>query len=365
MTSPTDPSSGTARPISLDELVLLNDELRALLRARVPLDVGLRGSASRISGRLGRLTERLATRIESGASLDEALAAEQGAVPAVYRAVLAAGMRSGRFEEVLGGISEYTTAMRDLRDRIGLALIYPFAVILIAYVLFACLIARFVPEVERVYSTFRIEPDGWLSFLSRAHEWLPVWAPAFPLLLCALVFGPGFYARLRRAIDHDSASRSFYLGALTLAPGIGNVLRNAELARFSHLLGLLVRFDVPLPEALRLSAGSTGDRRLVTAAESTAHQIEAGASLQTALSQSSSIPAFLRWLMIAGDRQSRLAPTLNQAATVYRQRALLRAEWIQRLFPVAVVLVVGGGATLFYALTVFMPMSMLWQRLGG
>jgi type II secretory pathway component PulF len=126
-----------------------------------------------------------------------------------------------------------------------------------------------------------------------------------------------------------------------------------------------VRFDVPLPEALRLSAGSTGDRRLVTAAESTARQIEAGASLQTALSQTSSIPGFLRWLMIAGDRQSRLAPTLDQAATVYRQRAMLRSEWIQRLFPVAVVLILGGGATMFYALTVFMPMSMLWQRLGG
>jgi general secretion pathway protein F len=364
MTSQPDPAPRNPRPISLDELILLNDELRALLRAGIPLDVGLRGSRSRISGRLGHLTERLATRIESGASLDEALAAEQGTVPASYRAVLAAGLRSGRFEDVLRAMSEFASAMRDLRDHVGRALIYPSTVILIAYILFMGMVNWFVPHLQQTYDTFRLPSNWWLNVLARLHEWLPVWGPLVPLLVCAILCGPRILAFVSRIIGDDCESRAVRLGALYVAPGIGSVLRSAQLARFSHLLSLLVKFDVPLPEALRLSAAGTADRALVNAAESVALRIEAGGALDEALSPSA-IPAFLRWLMIAGQRQSRLPQTLEQAAAVYRQRAVLRAEWIQKLFPLVVVLVIGGGATMIYALTVFLPMSALWQHLGG
>ena len=365
MTSRPEPASRTPRPISLDELILLNDELRALLRARIPLDVGLRGSRSRISGRLGELTERLATQIESGASLDEALAAEQRTVPAAYRAVLAAGIRSGRFEDVLRSMSDFTSSMRDLRDHVGRALIYPLAILVIAYVLFIGMIAYFVPHLQQTYETFHIESDWWLDFLVWLNAGRPVWGIAIPMTMLILVFGPRILAFAQQVLDQDSTPRAVRLGALAFAPGIGGVLRSAQLARFSHLLGLLVRFDVPLPESLRLSAAGTGDRALVAAAESTAIQIESGQALDAALPQKSAFPGFLRWLMVVGQQQSRLPQTLDQAAAVYQQRALLRAEWIQRLFPVAIVMVFGGGATIFYALTVFLPMSALWQTIGG
>lgn len=364
MTSQPDPAPRNPRPISLDELILLNEELRALLRAGIPLDVGLRGSRSRISGRLGHLTERLATRIEAGASLDDALQAEQGTVPTSYRAVLAAGLRSGRFEDVLRAMSEFAAAMRDLRDHVGRALIYPSAVILIAYCLFMGMIFWFVPHLQQTYETFRIPSNWWLGVMTWLHEWLPIWGPLVPLAVCVIFFGPRILAFASRIIGDDDRSRPVRLGALSVAPGIGGVLRSAQLARFSHLLSLLVRFDVPLPEALRLSAAGTADRKLVRAAESMAARIESGGGLEEALAPTA-IPAFLRWLMIAGQRQSRLPQTLEQAAAVYRQRAVLRAEWIQKLFPLVVVLVIGGGGTMIYALTIFLPMSALWQHLGG
>lgn len=364
MTSEPETAPRSPRPVSLDELILLNEELRALLRARIPLDVGLRGSRSRISGRLGHLTERLATRIESGASLDDALAAEHETVPASYRAVLAAGLRSGRFEDVLRGMTDFAAAMRDLRDHVGRALIYPSAVIVIAYLLFLGMINWFVPHLQETYQTFQIEFDWWLTFLVQLHQWLPVWGPLVPLSVCLLVWGPRLVAWASRLMGNDREPATVRLGALYAAPGVGRVLHSAQLARFSHLLALLVKFDVPLPEALRLSAAGTDDRGLVAAAESTAVRIEAGSALEDAI-PSGAIPSFLRWLMIAGQRQSRLWQTLEQAAAVYRQRARLGAEWIHRLFPALIVLMIGGGATIIYALTVFLPMSALWRNIAG
>jgi hypothetical protein len=73
----------------------------------------------------------------------------------------------------------------------------------------------------------------------------------------------------------------------------------------------------------------------------------------------------LRWLMIRGERESMLAPALREAAAQYAQRAAIRAELVQKLVPMALVGLVGGGITLVYALTVFVPLTSIWRGLAA
>jgi general secretion pathway protein F len=360
------PPAAAARggPISLDELILLNEEIRALLRAGIPLEVGLRGSAGRIGGRLGQLTERLAARVEAGTPLLAALDAEGGRVPATYRAVLAAGLRSGRFDDVLAGVSQFATAMRDMRAHVARSLVYPAAVIGIGYVLFVGLMWYFVPWIDSTYEVFRIRDAWWLPPMRWLHQNVYVWGPAVPAIAVLLITGPWLIERLRRLSADESDDRPVQLGLVRWLPGVGGVVRNAQLARFAHLLAILAEHGVPFPEAARLSAGGTGDARLIRSVHESATIVEAGRPLDEALRAGTALPPFLRWQMVFGAHQSRMPAALRQAAEVYQQRATLRADWIQQVLPLLLVLVVGGGATVLYALTVFVPLSSLWRSLG-
>ena len=358
MSSPS--ASRPARPITLDELVLLNEELRALLSAGIPLEVGLQGSSARLGGRLGRLTERLAMRIEQGTTLEAALGEEQHNLPAEYRAVMAAGIRSGRFDAVLASVTRFAAAMRELHSHITRALVYPLAVLAIAWLLFVGVVWVLAPTLVRTFEVFRMEPGWWLTALSRLQSTALIWGTAVPAVVLAAIVGPWLWRKLSGA----GAQGGWRPGIVGVIPGIRGVVRNAQLARFAHLLSILAEHRVPLPEAVRLSASATGSGRLVETMETAARDLEGGQPLQQALPEGR-VPAFLKWLMVTGEQQSSLPDMLRQAAEVYQQRATIRAEWIQRCLPVVLVLVLGGSATVLYALTVFVPMASLWKNLGG
>src|SRR3954468_5174792 len=96
-----------ASGISLEQLIALNDEMVALVRAGMPLERGLRAAGRDLSGKLGRVTSSLGERMGGGQSLPGALAAEGDRFPKVYRAVVEAGVRSGRLASALEGLAGY------------------------------------------------------------------------------------------------------------------------------------------------------------------------------------------------------------------------------------------------------------------
>src|SRR5262245_23436798 len=84
-----------ARPITLEQLAALSDEIAALARAGVPLDRGLRELARDLPGRLGKLAGAMGTRLEEGRPLDGVVEDLGAALPPAYRSVIAAGIRAG------------------------------------------------------------------------------------------------------------------------------------------------------------------------------------------------------------------------------------------------------------------------------
>src|SRR5688572_24004919 len=98
-------TSSNAPAVSLDELLALNDEIAALLRAGVPLERGLSQFGRDASGRRGELARDLAERLEKGESLPQAIAASKQQFPPLYAAVVQAGLKSGRLAVALEGLA--------------------------------------------------------------------------------------------------------------------------------------------------------------------------------------------------------------------------------------------------------------------
>ena len=64
----------------------------------------------------------------------------------------------------------------------------------------------------------------------------------------------------------------------------------------------------------------------------------------------------LRWTLAATKEQGSLVESLRNLAPMYRKRGAFQAEKLQLFLPTVLMLAIGGSATLFYALTLFVPL---------
>ena len=342
--------------IAIEQLTALNDEIASLVRGGMPLELGLRELGGDTAGALAEISQALSSRMQSGASLAEALR-DEPRLPAAYRTVVEAGLRAGKLPAALEALSNYARELSELRRRITVALLYPLIVLSVAYFLFLVVISNLVERFRDTYEVFQI-PIGWplaiaLTIAETAVRWW--WVP--PLCLGIVV--------VWWTTTGGSHILSFNGPARPLAwvPGVSRISRGFQFANFSDLLALLVEHAVPYPEGLRLAADATGDERLRASVREFATAIEQGWSGSSRDARRFGFPPFLAWVLTCHQQRLELARLLRHAGSVYRRRASNLASWFKLMFPVAAALVIGGGVTVLYAATVFGPLARFWLDL--
>lgn len=351
-------------PISLEELVILNDEIVALIRADIPLHTGLFALGDDVPGRLGRAARGLAEWLEQGHSLEEAIAQQARQFPPIYCAVVAAGVRAGRLPAALESLSNSISRIRDVRHAVTAALIYPLIIAAVAWNFFVFYVLYIAP---RMFATFELHGpvaetlSGLMAVLNRT---VLFWGPGLPLVVfLILVFWWTYSAR-------GSLAQPWWNGLLLgWCPWIGRMLRATRSATFVDILTLLVRNDVPLDEALLLAARSSKDARMLRDVRPLATAIsrgeyssgsKSGVDLKTA-----GLPPLLNWIMSSGGPRGTLLSALQHAAEIYHRRARHYAETARVLVPVVLSLVIGGSVTLAYALVTFVPYVSLLRSIAG
>lgn len=351
--------NASQQPAGLEDLVALNEEIASLVRAGVPLELGLKELGSGLSGRLGSITQRLADRMSGGASLSQALEQEGSAVPPAYRAVIEAGLQSGRLPEALESLTGFGRAVLEMRQRISLALLYPAIVSVVAYLMLLLFIWKMVPLLLQTRDAFRLPSQFWLNLLGKLHDTLPTWGPLVPLAVAAVVVVWTLFRSLQARENWWRYARTW-----EWMPGMRAVLRNLHRANFAEMLALLIEHRVPLPRAFPLAADATGARPMLIDAQQIAVSLEQGRSLADVLPRTHTFPPLMRWMMSAGERQGTLAAALRHTTDVYRRRAEYQAEWLKLTLPVLLTVIIGGGAVLIYALSLFLPLSQLLRSMG-
>ena len=236
--------------ITIDQLLALNDEIAALVRAGVPLERGLVVAGRDLRGRLGRIAAALSRRLARGESLPEALEGEEQSIPPLYRAVVEAGARSGRLPIALEGLAKYVRGYAEARAAIGLALWYPLLVLTLAYALFVGMVSLGGPAVRRglrvCWGWARpLRFAGCRGSASRCPTGGRSGRSCSFVLLIAWV-------RSGTAARFQAGSWSW----LWLFPWMRSILANYETANFSELLGLL------LEHQRALSVGDRACRRI-------------------------------------------------------------------------------------------------------
>jgi general secretion pathway protein F len=356
----------TVETLSLDHLVALNDEIAALVRGGLPLERGLRLAGGELPGRLRGTMTGLADRMSRGASLPEALQAERERLPRIYRAVVEAGLRSGRLSSALEGLAGFVRTYIDSRRVIGLALCYPLLVLTLAGGLFLLMVGLVVPRLLAAFDSFRVPAPAALRWLGWLGERLIYWGPVLPVLLVVVLAAWAWSGR--GAAFGGGRGRGRAGSLLRLVPWMSGLLRHYEAANFADLLGLLVEQGVPYPEALALAADATGDAAVVRLAGALGEAIEGGDPpgevLRRLPARARALPPLLCWLLATGRQQGALAESLHALAAYYRRRAQHQAEKLRVFLPIVGLLAIGLTAALLLTLSLFVPLTTLLRDLA-
>lgn len=332
-----------------EEIVVLSREIQAMIAAGVPLDMGMRNASAGFEARLEASAIKIADRLHAGATIAEACA-EEKSIPPIFRAVLVGGLTSGQTEAVLEDVANLTEMQASLRQSLKIGLIYPTIVIFFAIGLLGIVISTMMPRIASLYDQLHIEFPYWLSLamsirLSVTH---------FAILATLFVFVMSLLWRSGKLSPLDR---------MKWIPGVAGVINDFSVAQFSHLLSLLVKYGVPLPQALQLTGESISPGNLQTQTFQLAEDISNGEQIDLAVEKQTAFPKFLKWLLLIGHRDSDLSNALAQASNFYEDRARSRAIWLSQIIPSTAVILVAGTVTLLYALSVVGPLVNLWNQL--
>jgi general secretion pathway protein F len=352
--------------MSLDDLVALNDEISGLVRAGVPLEMGLAGWGRDLPGKLGRTVTQLSQSVADGRSLPQALAEQGDRIPPVYRAIVTAGMRSGRLPAALESLAGAARSLQQVRGAVGLAVLYPMILVLLGYAFFVLVATQLISALSAVYEAQ--PPKFWsiiadVGAVARAKVplgWISIpWGLIPPLVM--VVAAAFWWFRTRRAMVIDAGSAGRWLRWIPFA---GRIVRHARLASLSEILGMLVEHDVPLHEAIVLAAECTADRRLVASARRMAASVEQGGVPSEGWRQLDGFPPLLAWLISSGGRRQTFVAMARHVADTYRRRVLRESQWLRDFLPMWLIVVAGGGMVALYGVTTFLPFTQLMEHLA-
>jgi general secretion pathway protein F len=342
--------------MSAKELALFTRQLSTLALV-APLEEALR-TITRQSEKehVRAISGRVHAGVVEGRSLGEAMSAEPRSFPGLYRAMIAAGERSGSLPALTERLANLLERQAAMRAKLLAALAYPAAIASFAIIVVFALMIFVVPLVVDQFDTLGQQLPlltrivmGLSGFL--AHWW---WALAILLGLAGL----GGW----RALQNEGV-RMQVDGLILRAPFLGRLLRDLHAARMARTLATMVESRLPVVEGLALTVPTIHNRVLRAATGDIAEAVRGGGSLSNAMRRAGVFPPLLVYLAASGESAGRLDMMLERAADyLEREFDAFSAAALSLLEPIIIILMGGVVATII--LSILLPIMQL-QDLAG
>lgn len=301
-------SAGFVRRISSADLALMTRQLATLVRSALPVEEALKAVAEQTEKpKIKSMLLAVRARVVEGHTLADGLGDFPGVFDRLFRAMVAAGERSGHLDEVLERLADYTESRQQMKSKIQLALVYPAILTLMAIAVVSGLLAYVVPKVVAQFEHMHAQ----LPLMTRIMIGLSDGLRDYGIFILAALAGGVFL--FRYLMKTESRQRGFD-GWLLRAPALGKVIRGLNTARFARTLSILSASAVPLLEGLRIAGEVLSNLALKAAVEEASTRVREGSSLRQALSQSGYFPPMMLHMIASGESSGELDDMLKRAA---------------------------------------------------
>lgn len=292
--------------------------------------------------RLSRVLDDVRNRVQEGGRLSSGLEAHPEIYPHLYIQMVRAGEEAAALQEVLNELADYLEVRSKVRDKLQAALAYPAIMTLVGLVMLSFLVAWVVPTMAEVLRSGGKQLPWITRLLMLCGDLLLNWWWAMPFVVFAVFTGTRMYLATEAGRDR------FDLLRLRM-PGLGDLVVKMSMARFSRLLGVLLKAGVKVLHALEIVQGVVDNVHLARAIEHARTEVAKGSNLADPLRSSGLFPPLVIDMIAAGQRAGKLNETLARLSEGYDSEVEASIETFMALLEPLLILVMAVAVSFVVA----------------
>jgi len=339
------------KAIKQKDIAVFTRQLSTMMRAGVPLiqafDIVARGSTN---AKMTRLLTDIRSDVETGTSLSAAFRKFPLYFDALYCNLVEAGEAGGILETLLDRLAMYQEKTMAIKGKIKSALIYPVAVITVAFIVLTVIMIFVIPAFEDVFKSFGADlPAPTLVVMAMSKFFVAYWYLIF------LVVGGGIYFFLQSW--KRSVKMQKYMDRLLLRiPVFGDLVNKSSIARWTRTLSTMFAAGVPLVEALDSVGGAAGNAVFAEATEKIQKDVSTGSALTTSMQATGVFPVMVLQMCAIGEESGSLDAMLGKAAEFYEDEVDEAVKGLSSLMEPFIIVILGtliGGIVVSMYLPIF------------
>ena len=343
--------------ISTADLALMTRQLATLVESGLPLEESLMAVAEQCDkNRLKSMVMAVRTKVTEGYGLAESMAEFPQVFSHLYRAMVAAGEKSGHLDKVLNRLADYTEQRQQMRSQLIQALVYPIIMTIVAVGVIAILLVAVVPKIVGQFEHMGANLPGTTQFLIASSDFLQAYGL---FILLFILLSKVIFSRILQ----KPAYRLAYHRRLIALPGIGKVARGLNTARFARTLSILTASAVPLLESMRISGEVLDNLYIKQKVKESADKVREGSSLRVSLEQTKLFPPMMLHMISSGEKSGELEGMLERAADNQDREFEALVNISLKAFEPAL-MVSMAGVVLFIVMAILQPIMQLNNLMG-
>jgi len=341
-----------------EEIILFSRQLALLLESGVGIVQSLDLLKVQTTNKVfAGMLDNIISDLRSGSPLSVALEKHPKAFNRMYCKMIAVGEQTGQLESVLRNLAGYaeqsTAAMRKIRQ----AMTYPIIVLVLAVAVGFLAVTFVLPPVMDMFKSLGGKLPlmtqiliAVVSFMGEYGVYVMLAVVAICLLLYLYIKTPN------GALQKDRIMLSM--------PVLGRLNLINTLARVCRSITILFRSGLPLPEILKLTAESSGNRIVANALMDVEQDIVKGEGLASAMGRHPEFLPLMVEMTRVGEETGNLDSTLIIVAESFEIEATDKLQTVLGMIEPAMTIII-GLAVGFLALSIFVPIYSSMSLIGG
>jgi type IV pilus assembly protein PilC len=319
------------------DIAIFTRQLATMMKAGVPLlqafDIVGRGNAN-VS--VTKLLNDIRTDVETGTSLSAAFRKYPLYFDSLYCNLVEAGEAAGILESLLDRLATYMEKTEAIKSKIKSALMYPIAVVVVAFVVVSVIMIFVIPAFKEVFTSFGADLPAPTLFVIALSEIFVKW--------WWLIFGSigGTFYFFMQAWRRNERVQQFMDRLMLKLPVFGDLVFKSVIARWTRTLATMFAAGVPLVEALDSVGGASGNSVYALATQRIQQEVSTGTSLTAAMSNANVFPSMVLQMCAIGEESGSIDHMLSKAADFYEAEVDDMVAGLSSLMEPVIIVFLGG-----------------------